>query len=95
LDSPYGAIYDWDYPRIYKTDSPAGEINRARFNFKAFATVTVDGGLVRVSPIVEYYVRLSTQQTTAPNGTDWVLINDVPGDNSAGSGTTSLTWDLQ
>jgi hypothetical protein len=36
------------------------------------------------------------KQTAPGNGSTWVILNpvDVVGDNQAGNGTTTLTWNL-
>ena len=41
----------------------------------------------------KFFVCLSVQQTTNPEGTNWEAINDVSFDNIASYGTTSLGWD--
>ncbi len=93
---PYGAIYDWDTPGVTTGIAPAATVRRYRANFKAFASVVVDGQVfVRASPITSYYVRMSIKQIDAPQGDNWVLLNDVPNDNTPGMGPTNLTWNLQ
>jgi hypothetical protein len=93
---PIGAIYDTDAPGYApQIAEPGGTVARYRANFKAFASISVGTTEVRVSPIRTYFVRFSITQTDAPNGFNWVVRNDVTGDNQAGYGTTLLTWDLQ
>jgi hypothetical protein len=95
LDSdPVGAIYDLDAPGLIMVTAPKDEIRRQRFNFKEFAAITIDGSPIRASNIYEGFVRLSIKQTTAPTGDTWVIMNDIAGDNDAGSGKTKLTWNL-
>lgn len=43
------------------------------------------------SPGYFFYVRLSCQWL----GPGYVFVNDVPGDNQIGLGTTNTTWNLQ
>jgi len=92
---PFGAIYDLDAPGTYRVDAPANEIRRMRANFKAFATAPLREDDVRASFVTSYFVRISIKQVDAPTGMNWILVNDVPGDNQAGYGTTPLTWNLQ
>jgi len=93
---PNGFIYDWDAPGLSVATAPENQIKRTRNNFKAFASITVDGTAVRCSPVREYFVRFSMKQLDAPNGTNWVVIAppDVANDKQAGNGTTKLSWDL-
>jgi len=95
---PFGAIYDLDTPGTQIAVASAGTIARYRGNFEAFATLPWSDpppDFVRASAIRQYYVRFSIKQVDAPTGNNWVVINDVAGDNSAGYGTTSLAWNLQ
>ncbi len=99
-DDPYpnGVIYDLDAPGLDNTVTfPFGTILRTRNNFKAFASIQIDGMWVRTSPIQTYFVRFSMIQLDSPNGKNWVPIDppDVPGDNTAGNGWTKLSWNLQ
>jgi hypothetical protein len=93
---PNGIIYDWDAPGLAIPSAPQNQIRRTRNNFKAFASITIDGTAVRSSPIRNYFVRFSMKQTAPGNGSTWVILNpvDVVGDNQAGNGTTTLTWNL-
>ena len=95
--APNGNIYDWDAPGLGVPNAPQNEIHRTRNNFKAFASITLDGTAVRCSPVRSYFVRFSMKQVDAPNGANWVVIHppDVANDNQGGNGTTALTWDLQ
>jgi hypothetical protein len=96
LDSdPLGSIYDLDAPGLTMVTTPQNWIRRMRFNFKEFASITIDGTAIRASNIFEGFVRFSIKQTAAPTGSTWVLSNDVAGDNNAGPGTTKVTWDLK
>lgn len=94
---PKGAIYDWDAAGLLIPDKPKGTIMRTRNNFKAFASITVEGKKVRCSEVREYRIRFSQQQTKDPHGAEWKTISpsDVAGDNEASHGTTNVTWDLK
>jgi hypothetical protein len=93
---PDDTIYDFDAAGLAIPDAPADEIHRTRNNFRAFASITVEGKTVRCSEIQDYRVRFSMKQATAPHGADWQVVSppDVAGDNDASNGTTNLTWDL-
>jgi hypothetical protein len=94
--SPNDTIYDWDAAGLPVPNVPQNTILRTRNNFKAFASITVEGKSVRCSPVREYRICFSQKQTAAPAGAQWQIINppDVAGDNVAGHGTTKVTWDL-
>ncbi|MDB5103566.1 MAG: hypothetical protein JWP91_1255 [Fibrobacteres bacterium] len=94
---PNGIIYDWDAAGLGIPDKPKGTILRTRNNFKAFASITVEGKSVRCSEVREYRIRFSQQQTKDPHGAEWKVINppDLAGDNEAAHGTTNVTWDLK
>lgn len=95
---PIGAIYDLDAPGLGIGVANVNTIRRYRANFEAFATLPWNDSPpdeVRASVVVNYYVRFSVKQVDSPTGSTWVLVNDVPGDNAAGYGTTSLAWNLQ
>ncbi|MFZ0718911.1 hypothetical protein, partial [Mycobacterium sp.] len=110
-DDPAADVYPpWKGTTIFGLDTPGlalkegpdaiqpkGTIFRARANFKAFASVLAQGEAVRCSEISYYYMRISMQQTAAPDGNTWVRINDVAHDNEVGAASypTPLTWDLQ
>ena len=80
-----GKVYDLDAPGYQPPD-----VNeyRVRLNFYAWAALP-DG--TRVSPYLNYYVRLSCAWT----GTQFVFRNDVSNDNQIGLGTTLTSWNLQ
>jgi len=59
-----------------------------RINFYTYAALP-DG--TQISPNYYFYVRLSCTRNTF----GYQFVNDVPGDNQIGSGTTPLTWNLQ
>jgi hypothetical protein len=90
-------LFDWDAPGVGIKTQPSGYIDRRRDNFKAFASVHVQGQDVRCSEITSYFVVLSMKQTAAPTGHTWVQINDVPGggDNKVAAGVSNTTWDLK
>jgi hypothetical protein len=80
-----GRIYDLDAPGL---GPPDVNVYRVRLNFYAWAALP-DG--TRISPYLNYYVRLSCAWT----GTQYVFNNDVTNDNQIGSGTTLTSWNLQ
>jgi len=84
-----GKVYDLDGPGLHPS-AVDGKTYRYRTNFSAYATLS-DGTLISPSPGFFFYVRLSCQLT----GPGYVFINDVPGDNQIGIGTTNTTWNLQ
>jgi hypothetical protein len=94
---PNGTIYDWDAAGLNIPDKPKGSIMRTRNNFKAFASITVEGKAVRCSEVREYRIRFTQQQTKDPHGAEWKTVSppDVAGDNEASHGTTNVTWDLK
>lgn len=83
-----GKIYDLDEPGCSNSVSdPDGTICRIRVNFREWATL----GGVQVSNDLLWFSRVSNKKA---NGADTKL-SDVPGDNSAAQGSTSVTWNLQ
>jgi hypothetical protein len=106
IDGPFGddspALYRDDLPqsggsngKVYDTDAPGvapgnvdGNTYRYRINFYTYAALP-DG--TRISPNYYFYVRLSCTRNTF----GYQFVNDVPGDNQIGSGSTPLTWNLQ
>ncbi|MCI0628504.1 MAG: hypothetical protein L0387_43785, partial [Acidobacteria bacterium] len=83
-----GKVYDLDFPRIQTVSgAPIGVIGRFRFNFRQWAEV--DG--VRVSAFLPWFSRVSIIKTSSGDQ----LATDVPNDNTSGTGTTPLTWNLQ
>ncbi len=95
--APNDTIYDWDAAGLSIPAMPQNAIKRTRNNFKAFASITVEGSSVRCSPVRDYFIRFTQKQTAAPSGASWQILNppDVAGDNLAGHGTTNVTWDLK
>jgi hypothetical protein len=85
-----GKVYDLDAPGISlrASSNPVGAIARVRTNFLEWATV--DDG-IRVSVDLEWFSRLSVQKTLLGD----VRNSDVTGDNTAGTGLSKLTWNLQ
>jgi hypothetical protein len=65
-------------------------VYRYRTNFSAYATLP-DGSVASPSFGYFFYVRFSCQLT----GPGYVFVNDVPGDNQIGLGSTPTTWNLQ
>ena len=94
---PFGAIYDLDRPGIVTSAANVNAVRRYRGRFETFAVFEDSpGNKVRASEIVRYYVLFSIKQTAVPNGEDWVLVNDVAGDNVAAYGVNPpLTQDLK
>jgi hypothetical protein len=92
-DTP-SIVYDLDAPGSYFTSgAEVGRVLRRRNNFRQWATISQkNGGTtvedVRVSSDINWYFRLSIYKTAT--GTIEVL-SDVPGDNTIGMGTTSLS----
>jgi hypothetical protein len=66
---------------------PDGTICRLRVNFREWATL----GDVQVSNDLFWFSRVSNKKFS---GADTKL-SDIPGDNTAGQGSTSVTWNLQ
>jgi len=91
-------IFDLDSPGLPDTVvAKKGTVERSRNNFKEFATINLNGTIVRVSPVRDFFVRFSMKQTKGHKGSDWVVIKprDVKGDDEAGYGSTELTWNLK
>jgi hypothetical protein len=96
LDNIPPTLFAVDAPGLaYPDTEAAGIIFRCRDNFRAYASVHVQGKDVRCSQITNYFVVLSMKQTATPTGTTWVLDNNVTGDNQVGLGTTKTTFDLK
>jgi hypothetical protein len=95
--APNDTIYDWDAAGLNIPHANQNTIMRTRNNFKAFASITVEGKNVRCSAVREYRIRFSQKQTAAPAGSTWQIINppDVAGDNEASHGHTNVSWDLK
>jgi hypothetical protein len=94
--SPPGKIYDLDWPGIQVGGpAPQNTILRYRGNFEAYAMIFLNPDDVRASYYFDYYVRFSMKQMDATNGNNWVLVNDVSGDNAVAYGHTNLTWNLE
>ena len=94
--APNDTIYDFDAPGAFIADGPLNSLIRIRYNFKSFASITVEGTPVRCSEVTPYFVRFSQKQRHAPHGTDWRVITppDVAGDNQAAGGSTNVTRNL-
>jgi hypothetical protein len=72
-------------------DPPSANPVRVRFNFVAYA-VAPDG--TKISPELNYYVRLSCQNNSS-GVAEFVTEPDITGDNQIGLGTTKTTFDLK
>jgi hypothetical protein len=86
--NPVGKVYDLDAtgPQPPKVD---GNTYRIRTNFYAYAALP--GGTIISSQNYSFYVRASCTKTAS----GYQFVNDVPGDNQIGAGTTKTTWNLQ
>ena len=86
---PNGKVYDYDAPGIPTLPPSAvvGTTRRQRINLNEFAMYNGK----KASADLPWFSRMSIVRTTGRDA----IINDVPGDNVAGSGTTPLTWNLQ
>jgi YD repeat-containing protein len=83
-----GKIYDLDEPGCANDINAAnGTICRLRVNFREWATL----GGVQVSNDLFWFSRVSNKKVS---GADTKL-SDISGDNAAGQGSTSVTWNLQ
>ncbi len=90
--SALGKIYDIDGPGYNTQDNWAeGETHRLRFNARMFAEILAQGKLTRCSTITGLYIRTSG---IMKNGTPQPA-TDVPNDNRAGFGITSVASDLK
>jgi hypothetical protein len=83
-----GKVYDLDAPGTGNGPSqPLGRILRIRTNYRQWAVF----GTMKVSDDFLWFSRLSVIKMSSGDQ----LYDDVSGDNKAGSGTTSLSWNLQ
>jgi hypothetical protein len=86
-----GVVYDLDAPGLGSSSSaPLGRVLRIRTNFREWATDATNTNL-HFSADFLWFSRISIMKTA--NGD--VLQTDVTGDNTAGKGTTALSWNLQ
>jgi len=87
-----GAVYDLDAPGIGFANS---DIGRIRFNYNEYAVLDAVTNTQSAGSLA-WYARDSCVENPKPtNGYLVMFSNDVPGDNTAGTGTTPLTWNLQ
>jgi hypothetical protein len=85
-----GKVYDLDGPGYSSIASdPVGAIFRLRNNFRQWAVIS--GTNNRLSSTLEWFSRVSITKMSSGD----VLNDDVTGDNTAGTGTTPLSWNLQ
>lgn len=86
---PNGKVYDYDAPGIptLPPSAAVGTTRRMRINLNEFAMYNGK----KASADMPWFSRMSIVRTTGRDA----LINDVPNDNVAGTGTTPLTWNLQ
>jgi YD repeat-containing protein len=83
-----GKIYDLDEPKCSNlVGDPDGTICRLRVNFREWATL----GGAQASNDLFWFSRVSNKKVS---GADTKL-SDISGDNTAGQGPTSVTWNLQ
>jgi hypothetical protein len=94
---PDGTIYDFDAAGLPVPAEPQNTVFRTRNNFRAFASITLDGKKLRCSQVRDYFICFSQKQAKAGGGSEWHVIDppDIPGDKQAGHGTTKTTWDLK
>jgi len=87
-----GKVYDLDAPGVGTVSSdPTGTIRRKRANYRQWATLGVDGPKVSGSTDLLWFSRVSVVKV----GSSDQLRSDVSGDNTAGTGSTKLSWNLQ
>ena len=86
--NPVGNVYDLDAPGA-QPPNVDGNTYRIRTNFYAYAALP-DGTTIS-SQNYNFYVRVSCTKTAS----GYQFVNDVPGDNQIGTGTTPTTWNLQ
>jgi hypothetical protein len=87
LGASAGKVYDLDVPTVLPLYVD-GNTYRFRTNFFTYAALP-DG--TPISSNFNFYVRISCKKTSS----GFQFVNDVPGDNQAGTGTTSTSWNLQ
>ena len=84
-----GKVYDLDAPGFaLVSNAPVGSIVRRRMNFVQYTTV----GNIQLSGSTLYWF---ARQSVIRTSTGDQLLNDISGDNTVGSGSTALTWNLQ
>ena len=87
-----GVVYDLDAPGIGYL---SGNINRVRFNFNEYAVLDSASSTQQLGSFA-WYARASCIENPNPaNGYFSMFSTSVANDNTAGSGTTGLTWNLQ
>jgi hypothetical protein len=83
-----GKVYDLDAPGFSPDGNPVGTVVRRRVNFVEYTTV---GGHALPGSVLTWYLRQSIIKTSSGDQP----LNDISGDNTVGSGSTVLTWNLQ
>jgi hypothetical protein len=87
-----GAVYDLDAPG---TGADGDNINRVRFNFTEYAVLDAVTNTQSLGSLA-WYMRDSCVENPNPTNGYLVMFSaGVSGDNTVGSGTTNLTWNLQ
>ncbi len=87
---PNGVVYDLDAPGIGVPNTEIA-IRRLRQNFLEWATLRSNTN-TRLSSDLLWHSAVSVIRTSS---TDIHFINDVSGDNSAGTGHINTSWNLQ
>ncbi|HZP02949.1 MAG TPA: hypothetical protein VFD30_22055 [Terriglobia bacterium] len=87
---PAGIVYDLDAPGVGNAPAdPIGNISRQRINFREWAELPSGEKVSKYD--LNWFSRLSVRKRS----TDEVLDTGISGDNSAGTPSTKLTWNLQ
>jgi len=90
---PNGRVYDTDAPGVILNSTtealPVGTLLQYRANFYEFAVIPVGGTQVRVSDVLNWYVRVSVRKVD-PTRNFWALDFSRPGDNIGSVGLTNL-----
>jgi hypothetical protein len=94
-----GKVYDLDAPGIGSgSTTPLSSILRQRVNFKQYATIDgyqgTDFKPIKCSSDFEWFTRISVIKTSGDIPRD-SLSTGITGDNTAGTGRTATTWNLQ
>lgn len=91
--NPDNRIYNFDAAGWPIATEAVEVVRRYRGHFRVFASASVGGTAVRISPVRDYYVAVSCRR--GPTGTSLVDPPDVTGDNYAGYTSIPLSWNVQ